>query len=84
MSQTTQEDIRGWLERGKNRSGCTHVIVVCDTFSYEDYPVFVMETENVHEIYKKFNGSNMQKVMEVYNLSMDFEKQLNEHRAFNF
>jgi ABC-type sulfate/molybdate transport systems ATPase subunit len=84
MDRTTQADIRKWLERGKSKSGCTHVIVACDTFDYEDYPVFVMEGEDVHEVYEKYNGSNMQTVMEVYNLSMDIEKQLNERRSFNF
>lgn len=45
--------------------GITHIISVCDTFSYEDYPVYVYEGQNVEDIYKKYNGPNMQKVNEV-------------------
>jgi len=30
-----------------------------------------------------FSG-NMQKVMEVYNLALPLDKQLNEHRSFNY
>jgi hypothetical protein len=35
----TKQDIIGWLDRGKAQ-GATHVIVVCDTFDWDDYPVF--------------------------------------------
>ncbi|MFA5987212.1 MAG: hypothetical protein WC797_00990 [Candidatus Paceibacterota bacterium] len=80
---TTQNMIREWFIRGK-KMHATHLIVVCDTFEWEDYPVFVTKKQNVHEVYTEHNGSNMQKVMEVYNLSMDMEKQLAEHRAFHF
>jgi len=38
----------------------------------------------VHAVYAQNNGSNMQRVMEVYSLALDIETQLNEHRVFNF
>jgi hypothetical protein len=60
------------------------MIVVCDTFDYEDYPVYVKPGEDVHKIASGYDRVNMQKVMEVYNLSMDRETQLNQHRAFNY
>jgi hypothetical protein len=44
----TQEDIRRWLKEAK-KEGATHVIVVCDSFDHEDYPVPVMPGENVRE-----------------------------------
>jgi hypothetical protein len=80
--RTTKDDIKRWLKRGKE-NGSTHMIIVCDAFDYEDYPVYVKFNENVHEIESRYNLKNMQMVMEVYNLSMDFEKQLKEHRSFN-
>lgn len=80
---TTQEDIRGWLKWAKDK-GATHLIVACDTFDWEDYPVEVMPDEDVHAKYAKYNGPNMQKVMEVYNLSMDLEAQIRQGRSFNF
>ena len=79
---TTQDDIRFWL--GNAKKNHTHMIVVVDTFDYDDYPVYVSDTEDVQEVYDKYNGKNMQSVMEIYNLKMDIEKQLNEHRARNF
>ncbi len=80
---TTQEDIRGWINRGQEQNA-THLIVVCDTFEHDDYPVFVSDKENVREVYEEYNNKNTQRVMEVYNLKQDIEKQLNEIRANNF
>ena len=80
---TTQSEIREWLQDGKKQNA-SHMLVVCDTFDYQDYPVYVNENEDVNEIYQKYNNTNMQKVMEVYNLSMNLEEQLNEYRAFHF
>ena len=79
----TRNDISGWFDEGV-RIGATHMIVVCDTFDYEDYPVYVGNGEDVRKMFRKYNGPNMQKVMEVYKLNAGKEKQLNEHRAFHF
>jgi len=77
------ENIREWLEEGM-KSNATHMIVVCDTFDWEDYPVYVYKDENVREEYFKHNGVDMQKVMEVYSFNHDIEKQIAEFRAFHF
>jgi len=55
---TTKEDIQRWLDYGKE-SGATHVIVVCDTFDWEDYPVYVSPTEDVNEEANQRRGKNM-------------------------
>lgn len=80
---TTKSDIIRWLDEAM-RKGATHMIVVCDTFDWDDYPVHIFPEENVYGKYTQYQGKNMQKVMEVYNLNMDIEKQLLEHRSFNF
>lgn len=72
---TSREEIKSWLERGQ-KEGATHVIVVCDTFDHEDYPVMVMPGEDAKEKYEEYNGKDMQRVMEVYNLKMDWDDQL--------
>ena len=77
------DDIKEWLERGKEE-GATHVIVFCDTYDYDDYPVMVQPGEDAREVVNKRDGKNMSLAMEVYNLSMDIEKQLEEDRAFNY
>lgn len=78
---TTKADIKRWFKRGEEQRA-THMIVVCDTFDHEDYPVFVSEEEDVHEVESKYSGKNMQRVMEVYNLNTPIEEQIHLDRAF--
>jgi hypothetical protein len=91
---TSREDIERWLREGK-RQNATHVIVVCDTFDWEDYPVFVLPGEDAKEKAAEYGkndesglptlaNSNMQKVMEVYSLRIPLEPQLAERRSFHF
>lgn len=77
---TTRQDIKGWIEEAKE-NGATFVVIVCDTWDYEDYPVEVKPTQDVREVVKHYNGPNMQKVMEVYDLNKDINQQLAMHRA---
>jgi len=81
---TTREQIQGWLEAGRRQGDVTHVIVVCDTFSYEDYPVYVHAGQDPHAVAAAHDGTNMQSVMEVYALHLDLETQLAEHRAKHY
>lgn len=37
---TTQSQIRDWFQEGVHL-GASHLVVVCDTFDHEDYPVYV-------------------------------------------
>ena len=80
----TLEDITDWLLSGRQRKGITHMIVVCDTFDYDDYPVYVSSKENVREVFSEYDGKNMQQVMEVYSYKKDLKEQLKKGRAFCF
>lgn len=79
----SKSDIRQWLHEAKT-DGATHMLVVCDTFDHENYPVNVKAGEDVRERAKDFDGKNMQRVMEVYALHLDIEAQLSENRAFHY
>ncbi len=79
---TTRQDISSWFDQGVKKKA-THLIVVCDTFDHEDYPVYAANEAEASKKYTEYNGPNMQRVMEVYDLRMNKEQQLNEHRAFN-
>lgn len=78
-----REDIERWLEAARQENA-THVIIVCDTYDWDDYPVDVYAGQDVRKIESHYNGKNMQKVMEVYSLTgkHSIEEQLNTHRAF--
>jgi len=58
------QDVDFWISQAK-KQGATHIVSVCDTFDYSDYPVYVMPGENVDKIKRKYNGENMQRVNEV-------------------
>lgn len=72
---TSVDTLRSWLNDAK-KEGATHMIVVCDTYDHDDYPVTVMPGEDAREKADEYRGKSMQRVMEVYNLSIDFEEQL--------
>jgi len=59
------------------------MLVVCDEFDHEDYPVYVEKGEDALTIVKEYNKRSMQRVIEVYNFSLDIDMQLNQGRAYN-
>jgi hypothetical protein len=79
---TSKEEIGFWV-RGAKASGARWLLIVCDTFDYEDYPVKIKAEENFWIRYKEYNMENMQRVMEVYDLEMDLKSQLAEKRAWH-
>ena len=80
----TLDDIRQWLLIGKSMKDITHMLVVCDTFDFEDYPVYVNLNRNVREVYNEFDGKDMQSVMEVYSYRLNLDRQLEQKRSLNF
>ena len=79
----TREDIERWFNEGVTQNA-THMVIVCDTYDWEDYPFYVKEGQNVKEVVDDFAKKGMNKIMEVYSLKKDKNSQLNEHRAFHF
>ena len=73
----TRLNIKEWIEEGIEK-GATHVVIMCDTFDYEDYPVYIMVGEDPRD---KASYENMQRPMECYDLRMDIDAQLNEYSA---
>jgi hypothetical protein len=59
------------------------MLVVCDTFDYEDYPVFVTPGADCNAILRHYQCADMQRVMEVYDLNMEIGAQLAERRAWH-
>ena len=79
----TKKEIREIVLSG-NTGEYSHVIIVCDTFDYEDYPVYVEYGEDIKSMVAHYNNcNNMSRVMEIYNYNLDLEKQLDETRAYH-
>ena len=77
----TRNEINTWLMRGKDK-GNSHMLVVCDTWDYEDYPVYVKAEEDVNKVFTE-HSINMQRVMEVYNYRLPLLEQIEAARVFN-
>jgi len=75
------DDVRQWFKAGTGK-GASHMIVACNTVNYEDYPVYIMPEEDSRKKMAEYSGKNMQRVMEIYNLAEDMEKQIAEHMAW--
>lgn len=80
-----RSDIKRWLESAKNQ-GATHLIVACDTWDLENYPVYVTPGQSVGSTYVGIMASSMQTVDEVYSLVSEtpLENQLKEIRSWHF
>lgn len=76
---TTVNDLRVWFDQGVEQ-GATHMIVKCDMMDFEDYPLYVYPGQNP----RKVANSNPERVMECYDLRMNRESQMREHRAFHW
>ena len=42
-------DIKEWFDTGQ-KLGATHMIVVCDTYDWDDFPVYVFPEDDVHSV----------------------------------
>lgn len=81
---TTRDEIRTWLARSGPK--VTHVIIACDTFDYEDYPVYVSQDEDTQAVLDRLRSQAMTRVMEVYRIGdprLPIEHQLAEYRAWH-
>jgi len=70
----TKADIRRWFAQGR-LLGWTHLIVVCDTFDHNDYPMYASSADEARNLFA--DTSEMKTPMEVYNLALPAEAQLN-------
>jgi hypothetical protein len=80
---TTREELSQWLDEMYSNKEYTHMIVFCDTFDYEDYPVFVSKDEDLHGTIKA-HESDFNRVMEVYSAKHPKSEQLMQRRVLNF
>lgn len=79
---TTRTMIENWLRRGQQQ-GAIYMLVICDTYDWDDYPVFVSNEEDLNQTAQRYNGANMQKVMECYKITDDWQSQLAKPRCWN-
>ena len=62
-----KEDWKRWYKEAKQQKA-THVVIVCDTFEWEDFPVYVLPGQNAEKVRADHHGTNMQKVMDLFTI----------------
>jgi len=70
---TTRDDIEAWLDDAP--AGARWMMVMCDTFSHEDYPIYV---DNAEQFWQRHDAAtqNMGRLMESYDLHDSIPEQL--------
>ncbi len=81
MGNTTAKEIKGWFITGLtrievNKEKIRYMVVECDTFSHEDYPVYLETEKEVKERLAQHEAH------EVYDLEADMDEQLNAYRTW--
>jgi hypothetical protein len=79
---TDRQQISDWFDEGVGKSA-THMIVVCDTYDHDDYPVFATSDDDCIQKHQFYNTAPMQRVMEVYDLRQPKDRQMSERRSLN-
>ena len=62
---TSVADLQAMFKRGVHKNS-KYMIIICDTYDWEDYPFYVGADDDFWKIYDEHNGKNMQKIMEGY------------------
>ncbi len=60
----TRQDVDRWIAKAKEDK-MKFIISVCDTWDYDDYPVYCQDEKELSESILKYNGVNMQRINEV-------------------
>lgn len=78
----SREEISRWFDEGV-ADGKDYMLVVCDTFDWDDYPVFETTDTGCLIEYHRLHNQNMQRVMEVYDLRKPKAEQIAAFRVWN-
>ncbi len=73
------QDLRNWFRHGA-ASGHKYMVVLCDTYDWEDYARYANSEEGAREIVN--NPGDMTRVMEVYDLEASMDLQMAQTRTW--
>jgi hypothetical protein len=78
---TTRAQIGGWFDDAPE--GATHMIIVCDTFDYSDYPAYFVSADDARTELDAIRQDNFRRAMEVYDLRKSKAEQIAADRVWN-
>ena len=66
----TRKNVNRWIDTAKKK-GCKYIISVCDTFDWDDYPVYCEDLNRLILDVDKYDGVDMQKINEIIRINDD-------------
>lgn len=66
----TRNDVDRWIKEAiKNKM--KFIISVCDTFEWDDFPIYCKDEEELRNEYPKHDGENMETINEIIKIEGD-------------
>ena len=66
----SRKDVNRWIDTAKTK-GCKYIISVCDTFDWDDYPVYIKNMDELIMRIDNYDGTNMQEINEIIRINDD-------------
>ncbi len=76
-----KQEIRRMFENGV-KMGAKRMAIICDTFEWEDYPVYDCFPDYEWNVSRAERRENMLLLMETYDLTADIDEQMARYRNF--
>ena len=64
----TRKEVNEWIKLAKEND-IEYIISVCDTFDFDDYPVYCKNTKELKRKLTNFNDVNMQRINEIIQIN---------------
>jgi len=74
----SRSDVDRWIDSAKKQHS-KFIISVCDTFDWDDYPVYCKDIDELLKEHENHNGVNMQRINEVIMINEDGTVKENLH-----
>jgi hypothetical protein len=65
-----REDVDRWIKTAKEKK-CQFIISVCDTFDWDDFPVYCKDKNDLIMTYERYDGVDMLKINEIIQIIDD-------------
>lgn len=66
----TRDDVNRWINTAKSK-GCKFIISVCDTFDWDDFPVYIKDLNELILRVDNYDGVDMKKINEIIRINDD-------------
>lgn len=66
----SRKDVDRWIQTAKDDK-CKYIISVCDTWDWDDYPVYCKDLKELQKSIPRYDNTNMQRINEIIEIDGD-------------